>query len=241
MEYREFVPRSPLRDYVRCIWTLRSSGGGLERVLPDGTCEIVLNRGDPFRHAGRVQPRAMVVGQMPRFMEIEPTGAVDLLGIRFRPGGLFPFLRAPMSELTGGWADLGDIDRPMRRELEGVRGPEEALLARMRPANGAVAAAVAAIERGERRIDRIARDLALHPRRLERMFQREVGVAPKLLSRIVRFQGVLRGSGDWVAVAQACGYYDQAHLIRDFREFAGEPPTAYFARRHPMSDAFTGA
>jgi AraC-like DNA-binding protein len=51
---------------------------------------------------------------------------------------------------------------------------------------------------------------------------------------------VLRGSGDWATVAQACGYYDQAHLIRDFKEFAGEPPTAYFGRRHPMSDAFTG-
>ena len=76
MEYREFHPRSPLRDCVRCIWTLRAPAGGLERVLPDGTCEIVLNRGDAFRHEGRVQPRAMVVGQMPRFMEIDAfTGA----------------------------------------------------------------------------------------------------------------------------------------------------------------------
>lgn len=241
MEYREFVPRTPLRDHVRCVWTLRSPGGELERVLPDGTCEIVLNRADPFRHEGRIQPRAMVVGQMLRFMEIEPTGAVDLVGIRFRPGGLFPFLRAPMAELTGGWADLGDIDRGLWRDLEGARGPEQALLDRLRPANGAVTAAVAAIERGEQRIDRIARDLAVHPRRLERVFEREVGVAPKLLARIVRFRGVLRGTGDWATVAQACGYYDQAHLIRDFREFAGEPPTAYFARRHPMSDAFVGA
>ena len=241
MEYQEFVPRSPLRDYVRCIWTMRSPGGGVERVLPDGSCEIVLNRGDPFRHEGRVQPRAMVVGQMPRFMEIEPAGAVDLIGIRFRPGGLFPFLRAPMSDLTGGWADLRDVDRALVRDLEGARGPEEALLARLRPADGPVRAAVAAIERGEPRIGRIARGLGLHPRRLERMFLREVGVAPKLLARVVRFQGVLRGSGDWATVAQACGYYDQAHLIRDFKEFAGEPPTAYFARRHPMSDAFTGA
>jgi AraC-like DNA-binding protein len=220
---------------------MRSSGGGLERILPDGTCEIVLNRGDPFRHEGRVQPAAMVVGQMPRFIEIEPLGAVDLMGIRFRPGGLFPFLRAPMSELTGGWADLSDVDRSLRRDLEGARGPEEALLARLRPVNGAAAAAVAAIERGERRIDRLARDLDLHPRRLERMFLREVGLAPKTLARIVRFQKVLGSTGDGATVAQACGYCDQAHLIRDFREFAGEPPTAYFARRHPMSDAFTGA
>jgi AraC-like DNA-binding protein len=216
---------------------MRSSGGGAERVLPDGTCEIVLNRGDPFRHEGRVQPRAMVVGQLARFMEIEPMGAVDLVGIRFRPGGLFPFLRAPMRELTGTWADLRDVDRSLRLE----DGIEEALLARLRPLNGAVAAAVAAIERGEQRIDRVAGEAGVNPRRLERMFLREVGLPPKALARIARFQGVLRGSGDWAAVAQRCGYYDQAHLIRDFREFAGESPTAYFARRHPMSDAFTGA
>jgi AraC-like DNA-binding protein len=181
----------------------------------------------------------MVVGQMPRFMEIEPTGAVDLVGIRFRPGGLHPFLRAPMTELTGAWADLGDIDRSLRRDLEGVRGPEEALLARLRPGDGAVAAAVARIERGEQRIDRVAKDLGLHPRRLERLFAREVGLPPKTLARIVRFQGVVRGTGEWAALAQACGYYDQAHLIRDFREFAGEPATAFFARRHAMSDAYT--
>jgi AraC-like DNA-binding protein len=216
---------------------MRSSGGGVERLLPDGTCEIVLNRGDPFRHEGRVQPRAMVVGQLARFMEIEPQGAVDLVGIRFRPGGLFPFLRAPMHELTGTWADLRDVDRGLRLE----DGIEEALLARLRPANGAVAAAVIAIERGEQRIGQVAAEARVHARRLERMFLREVGLPPKMLARIARFQGVLRGSGDWAAVAQRCGYYDQAHLIRDFREFAGESPTAYFARRHPMSDAFTGA
>jgi AraC-like DNA-binding protein len=179
----------------------------------------------------------MVVGQLARFMEIQPTGAVDLVGVRFRPGGLFPFLRAPRSELTGTWADLKDIDRNLRLD----DGIEDALLARLRPANGAVAAAVAAIERGEQRIDRVADEALVHPRRLERMFRREVGLAPKMLARIARFQGVLRGSGDWTAVAQQCGYYDQAHLIRDFKEFAGESPTAYFARIHPMSDAFTGA
>ena len=189
VEYREFVPRSPLRDYVRCIWTMRSDGGGTERLLPDGTCEIVLNRGDPFRHEGRLQPRAMVVGQLARFMEIEPTGAVDLVGVRFRPGGLFPFLRAPMAELTGTWADLRDVDRRLRLE----DGIEEALLDRLRPANGAVARAVAAIERGEQRIGRVADDAGIHPRRLERMFLREVGLPPKMLARIARFQGVLRG------------------------------------------------
>jgi AraC-like DNA-binding protein len=181
----------------------------------------------------------MVVGQMPRFIEIEPTGAVDLVGIRFRPGGLFPFLRAPMDGLTGGWADVRDVDQGLARDLQ--EDVEHALLRRLRSANGVAMAAVARIEGGEHRMDRLARDLAVHPRALERIFRREVGVAPKLLARVARFQRAVRSSRDWAAAALRCGYFDQAHLIRDFKEFAGEPPAAFFAKRHDMSDAFTRA
>jgi AraC-like DNA-binding protein len=231
-----------LGDHVRCIWTLRGAGGGVERVLPDGCCEIVLNRGDPFRHDGREQPRSMVVGQLPRFLVIEPQGAIDLVGIRFRPGGLYPFLGVPMHELTDRWADLRDVDRGLKRDLEGARGIEAALLTRLRPRDRVAAAAAAAIERGERRMDRVAEGLGLSPRRLERLFRREVGLPPKALSAIARFQGALRaaGRGSWAAIAQTHGYYDQAHLIRDFRRLAGLPPSAYLTSDHAMSDAFTG-
>jgi AraC-like DNA-binding protein len=58
-------------------------------------------------------------------------------------------------------------------------------------------------------------------------------MAPKLFARIQRFQRVFpaieREGAGWVDAAAACGYYDQAHLIRDFREFAGEPPAALLA------------
>jgi AraC-like DNA-binding protein len=59
-----------------------------------------------------------------------------------------------------------------------------------------------------------------------------------MLARIVRFQRALAARGPWAEVAQGCGYYDQAHLIRDFREFSGLSPAAYRAADHPMSDAF---
>jgi AraC-like DNA-binding protein len=183
----------------------------------------------------------MVVGQLPRFMVIEPAGAIDLVGVRFRPGGLGAFLGVPMHELTGRWADLRDLDRSLRRALEGARGIEAALLDRLRRRDRTAVVAAAAIERDAPRVDRVARDLGLHPRRLERLFRREVGLAPKALAGIARFQRALRaaGTGTWAAIAQMNGYYDQAHLVRDFRRFAGLPPTAYFSDEHAMSDAFT--
>ena len=256
MIYREVAPSAPLRRFVKCFWLLqgRDPSGRPERVLPDGCCELILNLADPFRNVerGRIQPDLMAVGQIRRFIQIEPTGAVHLIGIRFKPGGLHPFLHLPMAELTEDQADLRDVNRGLRADLEeasrkGVEAVERVLLARLGRTDGAVEAAVRAIEKsdGRARMDVISGRLGVHGRRLERIFQREVGIAPKLLARIVRFQNVIRTieSGrfpDWTALALECGYYDQAHLIRDFSEFAGLSPEAYFATEHPMADFFVG-
>ena len=74
----------------------------------------------------------------------------------------------------------------------------------------------------------LARDAATTPRQLQRLFARDVGVSPKLLARIRRVQRVFAAwrdeSGRWTRVAAECGYFDQAHLSRDFREIAGGAP-----------------
>lgn len=245
MKYREIKPRPELAPYVRCLWELTGTGSDIERVVPDGCCEIVLNRADPFRGVDndRIQPRLMLVGQIPRFIRIQPTGTVDLLGIRFRPGGLFPFVGVSMAELTGERIDLGDVCRRLRRDLEGASRErvEAILLDRLRKRPSRVDEAVAAIEttRGDLRIG------SLGTRTLERAFRREVGVPPKVLARIVRFQRVIHAVEatarlDWAGLALDCGYYDQAHLIRDFRHFAGLSPARYFRSEHPLADFFSG-
>jgi AraC-like DNA-binding protein len=74
--------------------------------------------------------------------------------------------------------------------------------------------------------------LGVSPRQLERRFKMRVGISPKYFARIRRFQRVfpaIEEGSEWVDAAAACGYYDQAHLIRDFRAFAGEPPSHLLA------------
>src|SRR5207344_3036381 len=71
----------------------------------------------------------------------------------------------------------------------------------------------------------------LSDRQLERRFRAGVGVGPKLFSRIVRFQRVVRlarrsGQAGWAETAAHCGYADQAHLVRDVRAFSGATPAA---------------
>lgn len=268
MRYKEIPPAEPLRRFVRCFWVMRGPRAHVaapERVLPDGSVELVFNLSDRFEHYrdgdGAVrQPQELVVGELLSPMLIAPTGTVDLVGVRFRPGGARPFLGPPLAELTGRSCDAADVCRPLAAATTAlgeadatgarVRVLERRLLSLLRsdpPVDDRVLAGVARIESmgGRISVDRLARELNLSSRQLERRFAIAVGLSPKLLCRIIRFQrifGALRSglSDGWSALALRCGYYDQAHLIRDFRQFAGQSPTEFVADRNLLAKLFTG-
>jgi AraC-like DNA-binding protein len=82
----------------------------------------------------------------------------------------------------------------------------------------------------------VADEVGLSARRFIELFKDEVGLAPKLFCRVRRFQRAVRlvhgrTDVDWADVALDCGYFDQAHLIHEFREFSGLSPTAYLRVR----------
>jgi AraC-like DNA-binding protein len=89
-------------------------------------------------------------------------------------------------------------------------------------------------------MDQVARECGISPRQLRRTFLEQTGLSPKFLARVLRFRHAVaqapRAGGDFAGLALDCGYYDQAHLIRDFREFAGRTPTAYAAGRFLQSE-----
>jgi AraC-like DNA-binding protein len=95
-------------------------------------------------------------------------------------------------------------------------------------------------------IDRLAANTGMTRRHLERQFLRQVGVSPKRLARIARFQRALRVLEDpddpgprGAVTAAACGYADQAHFVRDFRDLAGCPPTEHLLSRGLLTGFFT--
>lgn len=90
------------------------------------------------------------------------------------------------------------------------------------------------------RITQVAEAAGVSRRRLTRVFGEEVGLTPKQFARIQRFLATLRRMRsqqriDWAQLALACGYYDQAHLINEFRTFAGVCPSAYLRDRDARS------
>jgi AraC-like DNA-binding protein len=222
---------------VACYWLLEDAvPGTIQRVVPDGRPELIVNLGLPFESLRngqwQAQPQCFFAGQLTGPLVLRATAASRVLGIRFHPGGAGQLLGMPMQELTNqviaagdlglhslaGDASLPKIERTL---LELERGSADALvdeatrLLGLSPDVGAAAAL-----------------LGVSPRQLERRFKTRVGMSPKHFARIRRFQRVFRAiedGGGWVDVAAACGYYDQAHLIRDFRAFAGEAPSHLLA------------
>jgi len=269
MEYTELALPEPLRPYVQCLWRLRGASHDAtpQRVVPDGSVEMVLHLGDEFRQHeddGQVvvQPRALVVGVVDRWLMLEPTGEVDVLGVRFRPGAVRGVLGIPQAELLGACHDLGSLGVPplgtvheqvgnAATDRDRVAVLSAALVQAAKQAAAPPTPVMYATHRiistaGRAPIGGLAAEAGMSQRHLERHFQREVGVTAKGLARLRRFQAVIgrlysEGPPRWATLAAACGFADQAHLVREFREFAGITPAAYWRELHPLGDLFHGS
>ena len=265
MRYREILPDAPLNRVVECFWTLEGDtveAANPERILPDGCVELILNFGSEFsQHCDggpRLQPRNFLVGQMTGPIVISPTGRVELLGIRFHPGGTLPFLRMPLHEITDQVVEVGSLSSKLERDLMRVTSGSsllaerieavETLLTNYLPNDNHDSWLMSLAGRivdscGLVSVDQLANDAGVSSRQLERRFMREVGIGPKLLGRIIRFQQVFRAvehcNAAWAEIAIECGYYDQAHLIRDFNQFAQQTPAVLFSGQSALTESFT--
>lgn len=254
MRYVEVKPTALLANHLECVWFVTDEGNELfsrvpEKVLPDGCLEWIFHLGEPFQASIGVdnwerQPRSFVVGELTRFLLLRPTGSVSIMSVRFRPGSAYRFLPFPLELLTDKtlataeiWGLEGKLIEDViftapsdchRKELA-----ENFLLRKLAgiPAHPRFEAAVGEIMRssGQARVDELARLIGWSPRQLEREFRVRLGLPPKALARIIRFQNLLRLVGEetlreWAGLALEAGYCDQSHMVREFRNFTGCRP-----------------
>jgi AraC-like DNA-binding protein len=245
---RTYTPCRPLSDFVESLWLHQGyhASDARERVLPTGALELV------FDLNSNADGGALISGARSTSFIIETHRATSVMGVDFAPGGAHPFFTAPVGEFRDALVPLGAVwghqAVDLRERLaeaptadQKFRILETALLDRAtRPLERHPAVSTALVEFLRKphasSIGAMARQVGLSPRRFIQIFRDEVGLPPKLFCRVRRFQRVLalterREKVDWANVAVFCGYADQAHLIRDFREFSGLIPTAYLAGR----------
>jgi AraC-like DNA-binding protein len=258
--YVTYKPASPLSSFVEYLWWLSDQPAHpRERIVPTGTQELVINlHEDAFdiRRAGDAPPArqlsgAMVSGAYGKYFVIDTRAHASILGVHFMPGAAWPVLGMPPGELADEHADLevlwGATARELRDQLgeaaslpERFRILEKALLARLaRPVrqHPAVRIALQCLTEQSGHVGEVASQLGLSHRRLIELFTAQVGMTPNVFGRVQRFQRAfsraLRAKPLWSEVALQAGYYDQSHLIRDFVEFSGLPPTELLANLGP--------
>ena len=218
--------------------------------LPDGSTTVIVRVLDGSR-SGDVS----VAGPRTRALFKHATGVARAVIVQLKPGWCLPLLGVAAKVLTDRIVRLDDLwgraGRDLGLELLAARSVPE-LLDRLsdaiavsarharEPASARLARhAVRLLEGDEVRVDRVANRLGVSARHLRRAFTETIGIGPKDFARTVRLQRAVRNaaaSRDWGRIAADAGYYDQSHLITDFRELVGLTPGAFLKRasEHPF-------
>ena len=256
-----YKPKPPLSKFVDNFWLYEGyePEHKTERILPTGTLELVINLRQNellFYDAELPENRssfsgAIVSGASGRGFSPDTAEATLIIGVHFKPGGAFPFLGLPAGDLADTHVDLETLWGPsagrLRERLCEARSSaerfqllQEALLSRLCQGveqHYAVSAALEMFGKNQAgpRVREVAKYLGLSQRRFIQVFKTEVGMTPKLFSRIQRFQQTRtfihhNPSINWADLAIDLGYFDQSHLIREFLEFSGLSPTDYINR-----------
>ncbi len=245
MRYREIPATGAARKFVACYWMLEDdSEGQVQRIVPDGRPEVIVHLGRSYESFSRgqwsAQPRAAFAGQLTGPLLLRSRGKARVFGARLHPHGAHHLLRAPLPELADSVTSLSDLSKPLARLADGPQdfseliAEFEAIVPEADP-DRFVAQAVAEMTAtgGQVEIAALAAQGGVSCRQFERRFLSRVGMPPKVFCRIQRFRRVMAAidapGSNWVDAAIDCGYYDQSHLIRDFKDLSGKPPSLLLA------------
>ena len=257
MDYQTFEPHTDLKSLVSCYWTLEvpiQTESQKQRIVPDGCIEMAFVLGDDIKRytSGNefiLQPRAMILGQTIEPFYIEPTGYVNTFAVRFYPYGFANFVSEPISNLANketpinqlfGTENADGLEQKIIKSEnteQRISTIEKFLLDRLndeKTINSIVKNTVDSLlsTNGSASINSILKEDLSKRRQLERNFKKQIGVSPKQLGKVIRLQTALKmllnqKAENLTNVAYESEYFDQAHFIKDFKEFTGINPKEF--------------
>lgn len=267
MIYQIYKPQPALAAYVKHYWILemdaRMAAGIPQRVVPGASIEMIFYLGDEIQRKGlsEIPPAsAFLCGQKNTYFDLVPGGRVKILAVVFYPHTAAAFFHLPMNELfnqslpleiiagekgrivTEKISETSDVVNGIKviedflcQQLETKRQYEfKRLMNSIRQINNS---------KGLAGVGALAAIACLSRKQYERTFSAFVGMSPKQFMRVVRFQHTIfsqhhRPSDSLTSLAYDCGYYDQSHLINEFKQLTGLTPGQYFSDCKFSSDYF---
>lgn len=254
-------PDPPLASSVEMLWFVAGRTQFVrDRRLPEGKTHLLFNLGDAptlfARDASRATrkfPTCWISGQQQSYLETGADGCAALLGVQFQAHGAYRLLGIAQHELSDEVVELeavlGDGVLALREHLLNSATPQQCfallerwllgLLARGPMLHAAVLAASRAIcaDPSAVHLQRMSRELGISREHLIRRFREQIGLTPKAYANVMRFDRTLKLARSqrmpWSHIAQLGGYYDQAHLVRDFQRYAGRAPSTLLLDRMP--------
>jgi AraC-like DNA-binding protein len=262
MIHQLHFPAPPLSQFVENMWLVEGFAADYtrEKILPDGAIELIIDLDSQPKfifegeasEAFRTVSKAWISGERTRYIVIGAEKNQSMVGIRFRPGGAYPFFGFPISELSESVTELdliwGSLVDEIRDQLLAIESPEERLpqlesfllrqARRSLEANRLIAFAVHQLQHSPQflAIRDLANTIGITQKHLISQFEKVVGLRPKSFARVCKFQKVInlieqQNKIEWAAIASDCGYYDQAHFIHEFHSFSGLNPSSYLTQR----------
>jgi AraC-like DNA-binding protein len=239
-----YAPAPDLAPFIEHFWLVAWS-------LPEGVSHVQRTLPSPCIHLVFDAGRTAVFGVMTGSFEYTLKNSGRILGVRFRPGAFRGFLGQPVQSITDRELKLSQLfdcdDEAAERSVlsapddAGMVAAASALLRTALPAMGGVdaqtervAAVLQAIQQHPdiTQVQQLAAHMGISVRRLQMLFREYVGASPKWVirrNRLLDAAEQLAGGGDvdLATLAQALGYYDQAHFTTDFEKLVGKPPADY--------------
>ena len=260
MIYLRYIPSPPLNAYIDDLYYLDGPASyPRQKALPVASSNLMINLGDAFDVHEPEQAEPFItctdswwVGIWSAYHSVDWPLNVQFFGVHFKPGGAYPFLQFPLSEMNSQVVPLdaiwGRFAGEIRERLHaaptiqaGFALLEHLLLARLCEAPRGLdvvqyALGEIAQHHGALSIRALSDEIGISQNHLGTQFKRFVGVPPKEVARFYRFARVLRLIDsaqlvDLTRIAHESQFYDQSHFNRDFVAFTGHSPTEYVQLR----------
>lgn len=261
MKYHEFHVSNYLSDYIQTIWAMESEADDdvypRSLIMPDGIVEVIFHYEKPFYtwQDGKqfLQPENFAISMMRKFVEIGSSGKTGFISVRFYPWGAYHFFNEPIRDFLDQTIDAsmlwGDDSKVIIQKIKEAGSQEKRFrlvedfffekLKQFQKDEEKINKALKLIRetRGTLSIESVCTETGFSKKQLERKFLSTVGTTPKIFSRITRFLNICQNlneqkSQTLTQLTHDCGFYDQAHFIKEFKAFSGFTPKEFYDKEN---------